>query len=214
MPLEQFVKSVEGSLRAQSTTRRKLSTILRECGYKRRTRGLAQSLQEELERCGVFPRPHLTAPVLRGDTFITFSRDGYREYENDQGLIDSEKRLEQVLLKALRHIPELRDLRLKETQYVVPGTRRRVDVAFKDTRTGELVLCELKKDDGGYGPTAQLRTYLKLHEKNCPDVRVRGLLITGEETPVLHQLVDAARNADHQIDWFCYELQLKLHRQD
>lgn len=215
--LDRFVRSMQEALSEHGADntgmpveRRRLSTVLAECGVRATTAALAR-IGNSLAEVGVYSEPPLSGDGLRRDDWILFSTG---PLPPDSLLFAREADLARFFeaclgsgpFRLLRPYKEGRKNRSRE--FRLPSGNR-IDLLCEESRRsgkGGLVAVELKRERQR-GTIEQMVEYLDELRKLFPDREVRGLIITGREDRVGAALIHEA--AGHAIDWFCYRVEFE-----
>ena len=209
---ERFAALLDRELEGTAARRAKLlSTVLSECGYRRRSVLRLQSIQDALEARGIYSRPRLTEPQVRSHERLEFSRMAYSSVEPDL-IFPDERALEDFVLRNYKQIPELSMLKSPKQQRHLPSGRQ-YDLMFRECRSNDVVILEFKAGDGGMGVVSQLFLYLKelLPIAQAERCGVRGIIISGEPNAHLEDQVRLlSEGTGIRVDWYCYVSSLKL----
>ena len=152
--VETFVRSLGRSLERPGTTKtkRKLATVITSCGWKKRSAGRLQELNEALAHAGIYADQDLLDLYLGIDTFVWFSRRpplpvGQIFYQERAAGYHLGK-YKEVLEAAL---PEYAPLvhksggNLKEKVYDLDGRKVIPDLVFRSGRSGPWIVCEIER---------------------------------------------------------------------
>lgn len=209
---ERFAAVVDAELEGAMAKRSKLlTTVLSECGYKNRSAQRLQRIQAALVARGIYSRPRLADLQTASHERVEFSRAIYSLVEPDM-VFPNERTLELFVLRNYKRIPELSRLKDPKEQHSLPS-RRTIDLLFRECRTNDYVVLELKVDDGGWQVVAQLFSYLTelLPVAQAEGCEVRGIILTGKPNALLEDEVKRASEATGiHVDWYCYVASVKL----
>ncbi len=210
-------KLTRGDTRSEVGLKRKLSTVVRDSGWKQRSHARMERLQESLVATAVYPSEDLTDMSIPLSKTIRFQREAPLPPTME---FDSEKDLERFIAKnhrlLLSQVPDMEGSRhvaggtLPQKRFAHGRTHVRPDLVFQ-TRDGTIVVAEVKLGDPDDRAVTQLRTYLAAASKR--HAQVRGLLITGQPRSRAHESVIAAEIAallPRHVDWIQYSADMTL----
>lgn len=208
----EFVTGIKDALRERQTrgeatplVRRKLTTIVSECGYDNVMAAFLVRLRTLLEENGVYTEPPLDQEDLEHDDFVYFSTG---PFPADSLLFPKERQLQEFVRSCLGS-GRFRGLRLYKDgdrdgwEFPVPG--RRVDLLCEEQRRdgkGGLVAMELKRGESAREAVDQLVGYIDKLRTMFPDRRVKGIVISGREGAVGQAIL--SDYATYDIEWYCY----------
>jgi Endonuclease NucS len=176
---------------------RKLSSILRDCGVGRATKGFLADLARRLADEHIYSRPLLTESGLERSDRVQFA---LVPFSPDAMLFDKERDFRAFIEAAVGTFGPLKGLRLKGIEYRLRSGRR-IDLLCEEKGPhGALVAVELKTTEGD-GVVNQLTRYLdELKQESIARGRdVRGIIISGREDETVAESL--ARRSD--IQWYC-----------
>jgi hypothetical protein len=210
--VERLVADLSDTLQGPTAkTSRTLNSLLDTCGYKSKSDRRLALMQSALGDAGIYSLPPLTSPGRTPGEIIRLSRVPYSTVQLDL-FFPSEDYLEQFLLHNFANIQGLKGLRSPKRQFTLPSGDR-IDLLFRERRTGNYVVVELKAGSGGRGVLAQLQSYMdELEPIAAKDAKtVRGVIITSHPNPLLEKQVRLVRErAGVQVDLYCYIASLRL----
>jgi hypothetical protein len=188
--------------------RRKLRTVVDECGLKRATSSFLQQLQGRLATAGIYSEPPIADGRVLLNDWIRFSTG---PFPPDSFAFSKEKHLQRFVESCLgagvfRNLEPYKDHgRTLCREYRLPNGER-IDLLCQErTRTGPgaLVAIELKIDRQR-GTAVQLMGYLDALSEIFPTRKVRGIIISGREDKVAASLLRGVSKYD--IRWYCYHV--------
>lgn len=205
-----FVESIDVALNSRAAemgstdgalVRRKLSTVVRECGRSKATREFRQAMATAFGQAGIYTFPGLAEPSLMRQDWVRFSRVPFLAAE---ALFPSEEDLEKFIAQLLGAVDPFRDLRLIKRQQRIRNCR--LDILAEERSAfgrGTLVVIELKKASGETAVRQVVRYMKAVRRSPQHEGRdVRGLVVTGRPDRLAAE--EAARwSPEFQIDVLC-----------
>lgn len=226
--MESFVASLDKALSLasrrsgeQGTVWRKLSTVVQQCGWKRRTAARMTELEHALAEIGIFASVDLADLDLGPDTTVRFAR---RPWTPVGRIIKPERALAYLLsenpatileaLPQLGRITHLHGGRTKERKYSLHGSQIRPDLVFRSD-TGAYVVFELKSEQAEPDAVTQLKEYIEA-VAGAHAAPVRGVLVAARPSnPGLLARVQQelkALRVFYPVDWIWYDVAVKASR--
>lgn len=220
---ERFASDIAQLLSSQDpgqTERRKLSTIVDQCGWKRRSEQRVRQLAELLLSHGVFTSTDIADPDVSLDTWIRLSLTPFASlgqiFRQEIGLAYHLSRYPAVFEGAL---PEYGRVRVKsggpgqEATYRIEDGRLRPDLVL-DTASGVLLAVELERGDPDHGSATQVVEYVDAVRMSSRR-EVHGVLVTAvPRTAHLRQTVQKqlkrGRAAGYVLHWLLYDVEVSL----
>ena len=222
--MERFVDQIYSAAQAREKKTKGLSdlvarnvgTVVKKCGWKKRSQPRIDALQAALEDRGIYSFPDISDLSLDPSASVKFTRrpQAARPLAKIFGV---EKGLQRFIHKyyaeVFRDVPGLKDLSLvgKEVKVLVGSSERRMDLFLHD-RDGTGVVVELKRGDPGRGAPNQLRAYMRAVKRSHGPVR--GVLITAKpQTETLESVIraDIASQIErYPIRWYWYSVEVDL----
>lgn len=203
---EEFREDVAGGAQTP-LERRKLRTILTECGKKASSKALAE-IDTRLAEAKIYTDPKLTDPGLRRADWIWLSTG---PFPPDSALFPKEKDM-QRFVQACLGTSKFRNLHLFKAGGYPSGREfrlpdgRRIDLLCEErTRTGRgaLVVIELKREHER-GTVEQVMGYIDEIRKMFPNREIRALIVSGREEKVAAMRLGQVTGYD--IRWLCYHV--------
>ncbi|HQZ72845.1 MAG TPA: endonuclease NucS [Anaerolineae bacterium] len=214
-PIITFIELMHEALQADTTKgvtppieRRKLRTIITDCGQKRGSQQFLARLASRLAEAGIYSEPAIADSGLRADDWVLFSSG---PFPPDSAFFPRETDLQRFVEACLgsgvfRNLEPYRgDGRKSGREYLLPDGRR-IDLLCQErTRSGvgALVVIELKREHER-GTIEQVMSYIDTLKKLHPSRTVRGIIVSGRESQVASTLLKTATGYD--IKWFCYRV--------
>lgn len=203
--IDQFVRDIVSELNTDEDrlVRRKLSVVLKKCGYQVRRPDVLKYLERELERDHVYVDPPLTE--VRSTGWVRFHRDLKAVGSPFDLLLHAEKELEELLLDVFERLPEFQGLEKPQRQVRV-GDSGRIDILCRDKHTKDYVVIELKARQPDDGTLEQLVDYMTKIQSTKADpagVGVRGIVISGRPS---ERIMTAMHAVTFHIDWLAYKV--------
>lgn len=216
--LDRFIASMDTALRESAALgavppieKRKLKTIASECGKKRASSQFLTSLQDRLNRSGIYTEPPLIDSGLRSDDWVLLSTGpfpaaaAFFSKESDlQRFVEA--CLGTAIFRSLE--PFKPDGRKSCCEFRLPNGER-IDLLCQERAKsghGALVAIELKRERRRE-MIPQMIEYLDALKKKYPLRTVKGIIITGREDQVAATLLKGIK--DYDIQWFCYDVTFK-----
>jgi hypothetical protein len=210
-PITRFIANMKEALREAGARgarlpleRRKLRTILSECGKRASARALTE-IEMRLTAEGINTEPKLGDPGLRRDDWVFLSTG---PIPPDSALFPREKDL-QRFVQACLGSSTFRNLELfkgKEgREYRLPDGRR-IDLLCQErtrTGTGALVVIELKREHER-GTVEQVMGYIDALSERFPKRTVKAIIVSGREDLVASMRLRQVTGYD--IRWLCYHV--------
>lgn len=191
-----------------ATRTRKLSTVVKECGFKAGTQELLTDIDNALAASGIHSHRPLASRALKNDDWVKFSR---LPFPPDELFFSNERLLTEYLLAGIGHFGPFKDLELLGQEYRLPSGRF-IDLLCRERRKdgkGQLVAIELKKGDNSTGVVTQIRKYLdELATLEQAQGRpVRGIIVSGRADDAEAENLSASNK--HEISWYTYAVTLE-----
>jgi hypothetical protein len=206
-----------GDPRSEAELSRKLSGVVKKCGWKQRSDSRMERLQESLVETAVYPSEDLTDLSIPLSATIRFRRytasPPALEFANEKDLERFLARNHRLLFSQVQGLEGMRHMAggtRPQKRYAYGRSYVKPDLVFV-THDGTFVVAEVKLGDPDDRAATQLRKYLSAASKN--HVRVRGLLITGKPRSRAHESAIAAEIAamrSRRIDWIQYSADMTL----
>lgn len=215
--IEQFVAELHASLPATEPTRRRrrhLRVVVRACGYRNIRRELLEVLDADLSAARIAVSPSLLTEDLKPDTVLTFSRAPLHVEARPRLRFHNERALGDFFVENFRSIDGLEEFRRVRREYRLPSGQR-IDLLF-ETKSGDLVVTELKVGHGGRETVAEAFDYVaELRQTPAGAHRTISVLIVTAQPR--RELFDdlAAMAAQHDVSarWLTYDIALTLDQQ-
>nr|WP_131721718.1 hypothetical protein [Mycolicibacterium komanii] len=194
----------------------KLSVLVREAGYERKSRPLLDELSDRLRAVGVEFSPDLLDTDNTPETQIRFF-DANRRVKGPQParqLFKEEAQLSQFLWMNKHFLTQaMKNLRLRDREKVLaPGCRP--DLVAIDRKSRELVGIELKAGEPDQGIVAQAARYMSALKQRADAEGLRGarlVIITGQADESLEELVRIqSTHIGVKCEWFIYRVRFEL----
>lgn len=197
--------------------KRKVRTVVRECGRKRRSRKLLSDLEEVMDAAGLHVWPELDDSGLNPDSWLRFSKQPAaeralgRSFKNERSMHEFIRDYHQLVFADT----ELANLEYEGSEIPIhlDLDEVRLDMLFRDSG-GTAVVVEFKHEAPTPAVAAQLRRYMSAlmsHEE-----AVRGVLLTNrptslaEERSIKKELELGGER--FRIDWYWYSLSLPIRK--
>ncbi len=225
-PMDSFIEEIARSLDEAAArdpvtprVRRRLRTVVRRCGWQRRTVARMATLEARLSEAGIHTSIDLEDLDISPDSTVWFSREPALKLDR---IFRTEKALAYHLSKypiaIERVLPDLGRLRLKaggrlpERTIRFEGVKLRPDLVFRSSN-GHTVVAELKRGDPTLSAVAQLELYLRaLTARGTPTI---GLLVTA--TPRTRALraqvsrqMNGLRGQGFDARWLLYDVLVQM----
>jgi hypothetical protein len=184
--------------------RRKLRTILADCGKKGSAGGLA-AIADRLTEAGIYSEPGLTDSGLRLDDWVCLSTG---PFPPDAAVFPKESALQRFVPACLGS-GSFRNLELYKVRGGASGREfrlrggRRIDLLCQErTRagSGDLVVIELKREHER-GTVEQVMGYMDALRLQFPSRKVRAIIVSGREEQVASARLKQVTGYD--IRWLC-----------
>lgn len=220
--VESFVGGLERSLdgkEVSARTKRKLSSVISACGWKKRSPQRLEQLNEVLSHAGIYADQDLLDMNLGVDTFVWFSRRpplpvgkifhqeravGYHLGKYKDALEEALPEYAPLLHKSGGH--------KKEASYTLDGERFIPDLVFK-AKSGEWLVCEIERGDPKRDSVPQLIDYMRAVSNGSR--LVVGVLITAR--PRTHywretvgRLIETIPSDLGPAHWLWYDVSVTL----
>ena len=207
----------------------RLSVILRESGWQRRTPVALHAIARALGEQGISTWPDLATGDLGTDERVYFFRGKPGDLMNSRWHFAREQGLEEFVFENWNDLPlPIRGIELIRTQYTLAG--RRFDVIGWRRRKNELVVIEFKNVSPDHRTVGQLAEYLRIledhseagvvippaitaldqSERAFQGYSVRGILITAHGDEQVRQSLRQLSTSERPIDWWRYQLSVDL----
>lgn len=194
----------------------KLSVLVREAGYARRSRRLLDELSDRLREAGVEFSPDLLDTDNTPDTQIHFfdAKRPVKGLQPGRQLFKEEAQLSQFLWMNKHFLSQaMKNLRLRDREKkVAPGSRP--DLVAVDTKSRELVGIELKAGEPDQGIVAQAARYMAALKAQAKAEGLRGarlMIITGQPNEQLSDLVHLqSETLGVKCEWLLYRVRFEL----
>jgi len=209
-----FIECMQASLRDDEDRgikppieRRKLRTVLEECGQRSSLRFL-ERLHDRFSQEGIYTEPPLVDSGLRLDDWLLFSSG---PFPPDALVFATEKDL-QRFVEACLGSGVFRNLELYRVRGDHSGREyplsngQRIDLLCQErTKSGfgALVVIELKREHER-GTIDQVIGYLDALKNRFPTRAVRSMIVSGREDQVAAALLKEVTGYD--IQWYCYQV--------
>lgn len=187
---------------------RKLSTVMRECGYRAINAQALAELDVELAQQQVFTDRALTSAALRRADWVSFSR---LPFPPDELFFAKEAMLKDYLRAGVGNFGPFKELTLVGVEFALPSGRF-IDLLCQERRRdnkGALVAIELKKAGRADGVVTQLTRYLEelarhpIASGRC----VRGIIVSGRADEIQAKQLKGTQSL--QVDWYVYSVKLE-----
>ena len=225
-PVHSFIQEISRSLDEAAArdpvaprVRRRLRTVVRRCGWQRRTVERMAELEAQLSEAGIHSSIDLEDLDISQDSTVWFSREPAlkldRVFRTEAALA---YHLSKYPVAIQRVFPELGKLRLRaggrlpERTIRFEGAMLRPDLVFRSS-TGDTVVAELKRGDPTLSAVGQLELYLRALTSQGSSVV--GLLVSATprrralRTQVARQM-DRLRNQVFDARWVLYDVQVQI----
>lgn len=222
-----FVRSIAAELEAEQQrgdtpiVRRKVRSMIRQCGRAKRTQPLLNSVEAKLADAGVYADPDITDIDLGLDTYVRFTLAPPppigKIFKPERALAYHLSKWPNELERLLPHLGRLRlkyGGQARERTYGFEGMQLKPDIVF-DSDSGNHLACELERGDPKYESVDQLEYYIRsVQAREGPTV---GVLITG--SPRTHGLrnqiargIERLNASGLEAHWFTYDVDVVLTR--
>jgi hypothetical protein len=223
--VESFVARVVEDLEKKSEerrpviVRRKVSTIISQCGYSRRSERLLAELDRAIEEAHIFVDPVVTDTGLGLDTWIRFTNEPppsqTQTFQKESALGYHLSKYPDRLAQALGR----GSLTLKhggkkpEKKFVLDGEYVKPDLVFRSA-DGSHVVCELKVGDPTDRSVSQLLKYVEAADATYQS-SVVGVLVTGQPrlqgtTNRVKRHLEELSRGGRDLRWFWYDVRTEL----
>ena len=210
-------RRTRGNSESEAGLRRKLSTIVKGCGWKQRSHERMERLQRSLLETAVYPSEDLTDMSIPLSATVHFRRQASSpqgiEFADEKDLERFLARNHRLLLAQIEGLGGSRHLAggtLPQKRYAFGRTFVKPDLVFRSPN-GTIVVVEVKLGDPDDRAVTQLRNYLKAASKHHD--QVRGILITGKPRSHAHESAIADEIASvrpRRVDWIQYTANMTL----
>lgn len=185
--------------------RRKVRSVLRACGYEKRSDKAAHAIQRALELRGVQPEPKLTDRGLLLDDSVNFTLAAETDYE-PQFFFPDDDSLRDFVFRNFAYFPSLSGYRPVDREFRLDSAKR-VDIFCREKGTNRAVVIEVEKKNAE--TVEQVLEYLsELDAKKKPhEPRALGIIISGRPYPVMQ---GELQGKEDRLRWFTYRVRFEL----
>lgn len=213
-PIAKCIRGLQEALRNNSAQgqpppveRRKLRTLVSECGRKRGTPAVLEQIAQRFQEAGLYFDCPVSDSSLRPDDYVWISTG---PFPPDAMLFPREADLRKFVLACLgsgafRQLEPLKG-QSKGLEFSLPDGSR-VDLLCQErakSGAGALVAIEFKRDHQR-GTIEQLIGYIEQLKVMFPGRPVKGIVISGREDQALAARLPIMAQG-YDIRWFCYQV--------
>ena len=211
----------EGSQRrSKPGSRRKLSTVIGRCGWKKRSPQRLEKLDADLDRAGIYTSVDIEDLDVGLDTWVLFGREPFVELGHvfKRVLSGTSWQPIQNHLKGRFRSSDASAIGMgskPERSFHDLGTPLRPDLVFKASN-GTWVACELERGDPKRESVGQLEQYLRALDAHYAGP-VAGLLITARPRAAnLGRLIEGQmmnlRRSYPDVAWLTYDIRVSVQK--